>query len=104
MATVIILGVLLVVGFLVMVGTIIYRMANPEPPEMASGKVSAGPVLDLAMPAGARIRAMDLNEGKLAIHLDAGNEGEEIVVIDVRKGRELSRIRINSTPAPKPAQ
>jgi hypothetical protein len=103
-ATVIILGVLLVVGFLVMVGTIIYRMANPKPPQMATGKVTAGPVLDLPMPAGARVRAMTLNEGKLAIHLDTGKRGEEIVVIDVRKGRELSRIRINSGQVPTPAQ
>ena len=103
-ATVIILGVLLVAGFLVMVGTIIYRMANPKPPEMASGKVTAGPVLDLAMPAGSKVRAMTLNEGKLAIHLDTGKSGEEIIVIDIRKGRELSRIRFNSGQAPTPAQ
>ncbi len=86
LGAVIAMGVAMLAGFIVVIATIMYRASHP-PASPASAVKSA----DIIVPAGAKVTAMTFNEGKLAVHLSAPGGTGEIVVIDIRKGREVGR-------------
>ena len=82
-AAVYIMSGLPVLMFLALVGGVIWKATNK------GAKENAGPppVIDLGLPAGASVQAMDLDGDRIAI-----NTGSEIVVIDIRKNAVVSRI------------
>jgi len=90
---VIFLGILLIAGFVLIFSTIIYRMVKLADDETPAGKAGAAAEGEVAVPAGAQVRAMTLDGNRLAIHL-AAEGGEEIVIVDVRQGSVLSRVRL----------
>ena len=78
-----IMGIILVLLFMILVGGIIWK-------SMKKGEPVAPPVaaaLDLALPAGTSVQAMELDNDRLAV-----NTGAEIIIIDIRKNVILSRI------------
>lgn len=95
LATVIILGVLLVVGFFVVFGTIIYRLVDSDGSARPSARTGFG-VSEVLIDPGARVRDVTLVDNRLAVYVTGGAH-EEIVLIDVRHGTELGRIRLRSS-------
>ena len=78
------MGIALVLLFLLLIAGIVWKTANrgAAPPPAAQ-------VLDLGLPAGTAVRAMDLDGDRLAV-----DTGAEIVVIDLRRNAVVSRIGI----------
>ena len=91
---VIVMGVLLVGGFALVLGAIVYqasRLGQDAPPRDPA--VSDQGAAQVTVPQDANVAAMDLDGGRLALHL-TGNAGPEVVVIDVGSGRVLARIKL----------
>jgi len=89
---VIVLGVLLVGGLAVVVGTIIKRLNDPDTAVEAKAKRSFGEIQTL-VPAGNRIVSMQTTADKLVVQI-SGPDGESLLIYDVRKGVELGRIKL----------
>jgi hypothetical protein len=90
---VILLGVLLVGCFVAVFVIIGYRLANPN------AKMDEADINEIALPvgAGAQLGQFALDGDRMAMHLK-GNDGEEVIVIDVRRGRILSRVKLGRPP------
>lgn len=102
---VVVLGMLLVAGLLVVVGTIAWRLfarassssvaqtpataVQPGQPAGAATALSAG--LRLALPAGAEVTALSLAGDRLAVSY-RGPAGAGIDVLDLASGRVIARI------------
>ncbi len=101
---VIFLGVLLVLGFVVVVGTIVYRLAGSDRPAAApiGPAAIASPEIarllsdiELSLPEGSEITGHDLDGARLAIRLQ-GAAGAEIWIVDLTSGQVVSRVRLKS--------
>lgn len=87
------LGILLIAGFVVLFSTIIYRSVKLSGDEGPADKTGAAAESEVAVPAGARVQGMTLDGNRLAIHLGAAG-AEQVVIVDVRRGTVLSRVRL----------
>ena len=96
---VIVLGLLLLGGFALLVGTIVYQASQLDESEGTGvpGVLTEGRLgeLGLKAPAGTSIEGITLDGKRMAVHL-SGPNGAEIAVIDVDKGRVIARIRLES--------
>lgn len=101
---VIFLGILLVLGSAVVIGTIISRLGNSEPPAAAAigSAATAGPriakllsEIELSLPEGSAISGHDLDGARLAIRLQ-GAAGVEIWIVDLTSGQVVSRVRLKT--------
>lgn len=94
MAVVIGLGVLLIVGFGIVIGTIVYRASN-----MAAGNVSMprGTFGELAVevPADGSLIETTLDGDRLLLRVGA-SDGEQLIVVDLKRGLETGRIRLSA--------
>ena len=93
------MGVLLLLGFAVVIGRIVYLL-NRAPPVDAAAAVpasvaSSGLPADvrLALPVGATVRNLSLSGNRLAVHYDAP-AGAGIAIIDLATGRAVQRIEL----------
>jgi Family of unknown function (DUF6476) len=86
---VIFLGVLLIGCFVSVFGIIGYRLANPQAREAPNHSE-----LDMTIGANVQLGQVSLNGDRLAVHLH-GVAGDELLVIDTRHGRLVSRIKLN---------
>jgi len=91
---VIFLGVLLIGCLLSVFGIIGYRLANPQAREAANHSE-----LDMTIGANVQLGQVALNGDRLAVHLH-GVAGDELLVIDTRRGRLISRIKLNKVAGP----
>ena len=84
-AAVYIMGGLLVLMFVVLIGGIAWKIANrgEAPPPEAK-------LIDLGLPAETKVNQLALDGDRLAI-----DTGTEIIVVDVRKGAIVSRIKLH---------
>jgi len=100
---VIAMGVLLVGGFIFVIGVIAYQASNlgqgkssaPAKPSAAASTVLPGSETELAIPAGATVSSMALDGDRLALHVTS-SAGQEIVVIDLTSGKVISQIRLDA--------
>lgn len=95
---VIVLGVLLIGCFVAVFAIIGYRLANPR------AETSRAEVNEIALPVGAgmQLGQIALDGDRMAVHLK-GESGEELIVLDVRRGRILSRVKLGGRlPAAQP--
>ena len=100
---VIAMGVLLVGGFIFVIGVIAYQASNlgqgkdsaSGKPATASANVHPRSEAELAIPAGATVSSMALDGDRLALHLTS-SAGQEIAVIDLTSGKVISRIRLDT--------
>ena len=90
---VIVLGVLLIGCFVAVFAIIGYRLAHPR------AATSQAEVKEVALPVGAgtQIGQLVMDGDRMALHL-SGKDGEEVVVIDVRRGLILSRVKLGRPP------
>jgi hypothetical protein len=92
---VIVMGVLLVGGFALVLGAIVYQASRlgQDAPAARNPAASDQGAAQVTVPPGANVTAMDLDGGRLALHLN-GSNGPEVIVIDVGSGRVLARIKL----------
>lgn len=86
---VIILGLLIVAGFAVVVGTIIVRALNPE----EAGEISSGTV-NYAIPDGARILGGSRTGETIMFHFVTADGVEMVVVVDARTGAVIGELEV----------
>ena len=99
--TVIVLGILLVGGLAVVVGTIIKRVTDDSPsprPETINGKISISePGFEniINVPEGAALIATEINDRKIILHLrDA--EGDFLLLVNMKTGQEIGSVRLKT--------
>ena len=100
LAVVIILGVLLIAGFVLVIATIVIRVSQSGAD--GTGKSAAtqpGAVIESPVAAGAKVEMMRLDGGMLALQVRAPEGPAEILVYDVKKRLLLSHIRLGGKPA-----
>lgn len=91
------MGVLLVIGFIVVFSTIIYRSVKLGSDEEVAQSLPRGAFapVEAAMAPGARLEAVELDGDRLAATTRLENgEGSEIILFDIRRGHELGRVRL----------
>lgn len=110
-----VMGIVLIVGFLAVIGRIVY-LASRTPAQapaqaVAAGGASPGPAVApgsaavalkpealLELPADANVRSLSLSGERLAVQYTSPR-GDGIAVLDLVTGRVVSRVRI--TPEPR---
>jgi len=93
--SIIIMSTLIVVILMVIISTIIYRAVKPD--DGGRGKVSSVQgfgTVDLGVSKGAKISDVKLDGKKMTIVINNGSGSDEVVIIDVRSGAVLGRIRL----------
>ena len=90
---VIVLGVLLIGCFVAVFAVIGYRLANPR---AATSRADINEI-ELPIGAGMQLGQIAMDGDRMAMHLK-GEGGEEVIVLDVRQGRILSRVKLGRLP------
>jgi|GEM_PF-7114583 len=89
--TVIVLGILLIIGFAIVVATIASRISSSgdEAEPVAAAPVLTTPAGDfeVPVPAGYQVRAVTGDERRLVIHLVNPGQPERIMVVNTRSGQ-----------------
>ena len=92
---VIVMGLLLVGGFALVLGAIVYQASRlgQDVPATSDDVVSDRSATQVTVPQGSNVTAMDLDGGRLALHLN-GSNGPEVIVLDLASGKVLARITL----------
>ncbi|HTS90778.1 MAG TPA: DUF6476 family protein [Stellaceae bacterium] len=90
---VVVMGVMLVAGLAVVIGTIINR-ASQRQPSAAAGFGHSSVVL----PAGARVVEMREAGDRLILRLDRSNGSQTLLIIDLTTGAEIGTIDLEPKP------
>ena len=92
---VVVMGIMLVVGFAVLVATIAGRISRggpaPSPPSPFAGQA-------IDIPRGARIEAMTAGTDRLIVGLALPQGDRQLVVIDLATGTRLGTIELHVAP------
>ncbi|HEX9753148.1 MAG TPA: hypothetical protein VGA46_06830 [Methyloceanibacter sp.] len=88
---VIVMGLLLVGGFAFVLAAIVYQASKGEQSSTPSGEEAVA--AELHIPKDASISTLALDGDRLALHLQS-SAGPEIVVIDLKTGKTLARIKL----------
>jgi hypothetical protein len=84
------MSVLIVVGTIVLIAGIIWKAS--QLPAASTAGTAAFEALDIAVPAGAAIGSVEIDGDRLAITLEGT---PEIVIVDIRSGEVVGRIRLD---------
>ena len=88
------MGILLVVGFIVVFSTIVYRTVNSgneDQPKIRDTRNGYG-TIESALPSGAVIQETLLDGDRMTVRfIDSGETG--ILIFDIKRGKELGRIK-----------
>jgi hypothetical protein len=97
------MGVLLLLGFGLVIGRIVYLLNSPPPGGAAAlAKRSPGTApVNLPLPEGAAVKTMALSGQTLAVQFE-GPHGQGIALIDITTGAILQRIELTPSASPKP--
>jgi hypothetical protein len=103
LVTVIVLGILLVGGLAVVVGTIIKRvtddtssqteLSNPQTRNGSLSITDKGFKSIISVPVGAALMATEVNDKKIVLHL-RDEEGDFLLLLNVKTGQEIGRVRL----------
>ncbi len=88
---VIVMGVVIVVGFAVVMATIAGRFAK-------SGAIRPFTAEAIRVPKGARVRAMTAEGNRLILRLSLPEGGQQILILDLATGARLGAIALKPTP------
>jgi len=92
---IIIMSTLIVVILTVIISTIIYRAVKSGDEGFRKSSSAQGfGIVDLGVSKGAKIADAKLDGRKLTIIINGKSGGDEIVIIDVRSGTVVGRIRL----------
>ncbi|MHA1545774.1 MAG: hypothetical protein ACTSUY_05055 [Alphaproteobacteria bacterium] len=96
--TVIIMGVLLIIGFAVVLTTIVYRAATPgDEAKSAIRTRGAFGVVEVSIPTGSQVVETDLRGERALVRLQ-GAGATELLVLDIKRGIVLGRFRLEPNP------
>ena len=98
---VIVMTILLVLGFALLVAGLYYeatkmgsqREAGQPGSDQAVQRGTDGGEVTLPVPAGAQIKRILADSGRVILHLN-GRNGEEIVIVDTTRGNAVTRVRL----------
>ncbi len=90
---VIVMGLLLVGGFALVMASIVYQASRLGQSAAPGAAPSPAGETDLSIPKDAELGTLSLDGNRLALQLKSPG-GTEIVVIDLRTGTVLSRVRL----------
>ena len=97
-AVVIAMGVLLVLGFVLVVVTIVKRASHPAPQAAQLGLGGRFGVSDIHVAPGEKVKSVTMTDDRIAIQTIIDKPGsdsaEEIVIVSAKTGVELGRIRL----------
>lgn len=112
-AVVIALGVLIVIAFAIIIGTIIYRLGNKAEPAsaalpssgQASGNSGVNPDfgnIQITIPAGYRVTDTDIDNGRLLVRLDPVTPGGAVrlLLFDLTTGARMGSFTLEVGPPP----
>lgn len=93
------MGVVLIIGFMVILGRIFYLASRPGALSSTPAAIAlaAEPALDL--PAGANVKSLSLSGNRLAVQY-VSPAGDGIAIVDLETGRTLSRVKISTGARP----
>lgn len=94
-----VMGIMLVVGFGVLVGTIIYRASggNSQQDEaLAAGAMETAAMVSVVRPTGATLMGATSSAGRLTLHF-RNEAGDTVLVVDLAGGAVISRVEIPTT-------
>jgi len=92
---VVVMGIMLVVGFAVLVAVIAGRISRGGPAPNAARAFAAAAV---DIPPGARVEAMTVGTDRLVLALVLPEGGRQLVVIDLVTGARLGTIELRASP------
>jgi uncharacterized protein DUF6476 len=90
-----VMGVMLGVGFAVLVAVIIGRVSRSGPAQKAD-RAFAGRAIEI--PRGARIEAMTAGPDRLVLGLALPDGNRRLLIIDLSSGAPLGTIELHNTP------
>lgn len=93
-------GIILVVGTIVLAVLLVLRMAAGDPPVPARLVPDQPVISDVALPPGARIEQVLLQDGHVLLFGTAGDGLQFIAVVDPATGRRVRLIRLVSAGGP----
>ena len=112
-AVVIALGVLIVIAFAIIIGTIIYRLGNKAEtastvlPSSGQASGNSGVNLDfgnvqITIPAGYRVTDTDVDNGRLLVRLDPVTQGGAVrlLLFDLETGARVGSFTLEAGPPP----
>ena len=88
-----IMSALLVIGVIVVGVTIAKRAGN-----LSAGARAGFGELDVAIPAGASVSRIAIDADRMAIHVKPSDGSEEIVIVNIRRGRIEGRVKLTPQP------
>jgi hypothetical protein len=84
------MGVMIVVGTVVLIVGIVWKASQlPASPGASAGGFEA---LDIAVPAGAVVRSVDIDGERMAVTVEAGTS--EVIIVDLSRGAVVGRVRL----------
>ena len=86
------MGVLLLIGFVVIFGTIVYRVVSSPHPVEVSVRGQFG-VVDVPVANGTALLGTTFIEDRLSIVTNSAGIAE-VIIIDTKRGIELGRVRL----------
>lgn len=89
---VVVMGVILIVGFLAVFITIAYRVANPRAP--VPGEGPAGYDLPVALSAGAEISGIEFTGERALLTVTGPDGAQSLIVLDTERGRTIGRFTL----------
>lgn len=94
---VLVMGVIFIVGFATLIGTIFYQSTQLAESSTQPSKAPAGgqPVsaFDVTVGANQTVEGVTLDGNRVALSLN-GPKGREIAIVDVVQGKVISRVRL----------
>ena len=89
------MGVVLVLGTLLLIGVLVYRIAvRPQP-----GAPAGFGVVDIDVPPGMAITQVDLDGDRMVLHVTSETQ-DEVLLIDSRTGTLIGRLRLKERIVP----
>ena len=92
---VVVMGILLVGGFVTLIAVIANRVAQREAARPAAQPFAAAPI---ELPAGARIETVAVGPDRLVVHLALPDGNRELLILDLATGRRLGTIPLKPAP------
>ena len=88
------MGILLVLGFLTVIGRIVYLVSRPSPSlDRPAAAAAVKQDVRLAMPQGAVVRNVSVSGNRLAIHYE-WSSGGAVAVVDLATGNVVSTVEL----------
>ncbi len=89
---VVVMGLVLVGGLVALVSVIVYQATHLGTTGAATAPAAGGQI-DLPLPPGADVSQLALDGDRLAVQVE-GPQGREILVLDLKSGTVLARVRL----------